>query len=105
MRFPGGSDGKESACSAEDLGLTAGLGRFLGNGNPLQYSCPENSTDTSPWGHKESDTTKQLTHVQPITCMDHIWLLCSRHNGHLGCSHLWAVVCKWAANVHEQVAV
>ena len=36
--FPGGSDGKESACSARDLGLIPGLGRFPGegNGNPLQ---------------------------------------------------------------------
>ena len=36
--FPGGSDGKESACNAEDLGLIPGLGRSLGEGNgyPLQ---------------------------------------------------------------------
>ena len=39
--FPGGSDGKESACNVGDLGLTPGSGRFPGegNGNPLQYSC------------------------------------------------------------------
>ena len=38
MSFPGGSDGNESACSAEDLGLTPGLGRSPGEGhsNPLQ---------------------------------------------------------------------
>ena len=38
LGFPGGSDGKESACSAGDLGLTPGVGRSLGggNGNPLQ---------------------------------------------------------------------
>ena len=37
---PGGSDGKESACSAGDLGSIPGLGRTLGEGNgyPLQYS-------------------------------------------------------------------
>ena len=42
--FPGGSDGKESACNATDLGSIPGLGRFPGegNGNPLQYSCQEN---------------------------------------------------------------
>ena len=41
--FPGGSGGKESACSAGDLGSIPGLGRFPGggNGNPLQYSCLE----------------------------------------------------------------
>ena len=63
--FPGGSGGKESACSAGDLGLIPGLGRSPGdgNGNPLQYSCLENFLDGGAWqatvhgGHKESDTT------------------------------------------------
>ena len=42
--FPGGSDSKESACNAGDLGSIPGLGRSPGegNGNPLQYSCLEN---------------------------------------------------------------
>ena len=42
--LPGGSDGKESACNAGDLGLIPGLGRSPGggHGNPLQYSCLEN---------------------------------------------------------------
>jgi len=45
--FPGGSDGKESSCNAGDLGLIPGLGRSTGegHGNPLQYSCLENSVD------------------------------------------------------------
>ena len=45
--FPGGSDGKESACNAGDLGSLSGLGRSPGggNGNPLQYSRLENSVD------------------------------------------------------------
>ena len=43
----GGSDGKASACNAVDLGSIPGSGRSLGegNGNPLQYSCLENSMD------------------------------------------------------------
>ena len=47
MRFPGGSDGKESACNAGHLGLIPGLGRSTGEGigNPLRYSCPESSMD------------------------------------------------------------
>ena len=47
MGFPGASDGKKSACSAGDPGLIPGSGRSLGecNGNPLQYSCLENSKD------------------------------------------------------------
>ena len=49
--FPGASDGKESACNAEDPGLIPGSGRSLGegNGNPLQYSCLENSMDRGAW--------------------------------------------------------
>ena len=45
--FPGGSDGKVSACSAGDPGLIPGLGRSPGEGNdnPLQYSCLGNSMD------------------------------------------------------------
>ena len=43
MGFPGGSDGKKSACNAGDLGSIRGLGIFPGggHGNPLQYSCLE----------------------------------------------------------------
>ena len=63
--FPYGSDGKESACNARDLGLIPGLGRSPGgeHGNPLQFSCLENTLGQRslvgyrPWGHKESDTT------------------------------------------------
>jgi len=42
--FPGGSDGKESACNAGDPCAVPRSGRSPGegNGNPLQYSCLEN---------------------------------------------------------------
>ena len=41
LGFPGGLEGKESACDVGDLSSIPGLGRFPGeeNGNPLQYSC------------------------------------------------------------------
>ena len=66
MGFPGGSDGKESACNAGDPGSIPGLGRSPGegNGNPLlQYSRLENLMDRSlvvysPWNRKELDTTE-----------------------------------------------
>ena len=50
MGFPDGSDSKESACNAEDLGSIPGLERSPGeaHGNPLQSSYLEN-----PYGHKE----------------------------------------------------
>ena len=49
--FPGGSDGKESACNARDPDLIPGLGRSSreGNGYPLSYSRLENSMDRGTW--------------------------------------------------------
>ena len=51
MGFPGGSDGKESACNAGCLGSIPGSGRSPGEGNGkrLQDSCLENSTDRGAW--------------------------------------------------------
>ena len=42
---------KESACNVGDPGSISGLGRIPGegNGNPLQYSCLENSRDIGAW--------------------------------------------------------
>ena len=42
---------KESTCNAGDVGSIPGLGRSPGerNGNPLQYSCLENSMDRGAW--------------------------------------------------------
>ena len=92
-----GSDGKESACNARDPGLIPGSQRCpgKGHGNSLQYCCLGNSMDRgaskatvlgvtksltrlagySPWGHKESDTTEQLTYkllqnYSPVTLQD-----------------------------------
>ena len=47
----GGSDSKESACNAGDLGSIPESGRCPGegNGNPLQYSCLENPMDRGAW--------------------------------------------------------
>ena len=49
--FPGGPDGKETVCKAGDLGSIPESGRSSGarNGNPLQYSCLENSMGRGAW--------------------------------------------------------
>ena len=67
--FPGGSDGKESACNAGDPGSIPGSGRSPGeeNGNPTPVFFPGKSHGQrslegySPWGCKESDMTEQTT--------------------------------------------
>ena len=63
MGFPGGSDGKESACNAGDLGLIPTLGRSPGGGkgNPLQYSCLEKSMDKGAWQAAVHEVEKSRT--------------------------------------------
>ena len=68
--FPGGSDGKESACNVEDPGVIPGSGRSPGEGTwqPTPVFWPGEShgwrslAGYSPWDYKESDTTEGLTH-------------------------------------------
>ena len=65
MGFPGGSDGKEFACNAGNLGLIPGLGRSPGggHGNPLQYSCLENPMDREAWRATVHGVAKNQTHL------------------------------------------
>ena len=60
-----GSHGEESACSAGNLGPIPGSGRFPGegNGNPLQYSCLENSMDRGAWQATVRGVRKSETHL------------------------------------------
>ena len=62
MGFPSGSDGKESACNAGDTG-DAGSISGKGNGNPLQYSCLENSTDRGAWWATVCGVAKSWTRM------------------------------------------
>ena len=73
IEMGGGSDGKESACNAKDLGLIPGLERSPGEGNsyPLQYSCLENSMDGGAWqaaahGVAKSQTWLTFTSLKPL---------------------------------------
>jgi len=58
-----GSDGKESVCDAGNPGLIPGSGRSSGkgNGNPLQYSCLENSMDREAWQATVLEVAKNQT--------------------------------------------
>ena len=64
MGFPGGSDGKESSSSAGDLGSIPESGRppGEGNGNPLQYSCLENSMNRGAWWAIQSTGLHRVGH-------------------------------------------
>ena len=82
LGFPGGSNGKESAGNAGDLGLipVVGISPQEWHGKPLQYSCLENShgqkslAGYTPWVHKESDTTERLSMLLLLSHFSHVRL-------------------------------
>ena len=73
--FPDGLDSKESACSAGDSGSLPGWGRpyWRREWQPTPVFLPgklhgqRSLAGYCPWGHKELDTTEQLTHTHTHT--------------------------------------
>ena len=67
--FPGGSEGRASACNAGDLGAIPGSGRSPGegNGNPLQYSCLKNPMDGGAWWTTVHGIAKGRTRLSEFT--------------------------------------
>ena len=65
MGFPGGSDGKESACNTGDLGSIPGSVRSPGggHGNQLQYSYLENPMDRGVWQATVHGAAKSQTRL------------------------------------------
>ena len=65
LGFPGGSEGKASACNAGDKDSIPGSGRSPGggNGNPLQYPCLENSMDRGAWRAAVHEVAKSRTRL------------------------------------------
>ena len=76
-RFPGGSDGKESAYDVGDPVSIPGLGRCPGegNGNPLQYSCLENPMDGGVWWAAVHGVAKSWTWLSDFTFPFHFHAL------------------------------
>ena len=99
----GSSDSKEFACSSGDPGSSPGSGRSSGegNGNPLQYSCLENSMNRGAWQATVHGVTKSRTQlsyfnffsflaprvwVGPCDWLGH-WLVTGRNRSDV--CHLW----------------
>ena len=61
----GGSDSKESACNAGDLGSIPGSGRSPGegHGNPLQCFCLENPIGRGAWQATDHGVAKSQTRL------------------------------------------
>ena len=93
MGFHGGSDGKASACNAGDPGSIPGSGGSPGegNGNPLQYSCPENPTDGEAWWAIVHGVAKSRTRLSDFTSLQTIKIVelkkyLSYHTLRISCS-------------------
>ena len=100
LGFPGGSDGKVSACNEGDPGSIPGLGRSPGegNGNPLQYSCLKRSlVGYSPWGRKEG-VTKSWTRLSNFTFTFQWLRLCLPMQG------VWVRSLGWEDPLEEGLA-
>ena len=77
MRFPGGTVVKNLPANAgdtRDVGSIPGLGRSPGegNGNPLQYSCLENSMDRGAWQTTVHGVTKNQTQLSDFHLQFHV---------------------------------
>ena len=77
LRLPWWLSGKESACHAGTTGEAAsipGMGRSLGggNGNKLQYSCLENSTDRIAWSATVHRVIKSQTQLKRKNTQAHV---------------------------------
>ena len=98
--FPGGSDGKESACSMGDPGSIHGSGRSPGegNGNPLQYCCLENAMDRGGWWatvHRVKKSQTQLSN-------NAYTLLSYQTSSHMLCLPHWGVISQSAGALSGQ---
>ena len=107
--FPSGSEGKASACNAGDLGSIPGSGISpgRGNGNPLQYSCLENSMDREAWQALVHWVAKSRTRLSdftfPLSSALNFWKLCLLSQS-LSCTFPQASECiLWLENDEFQV--
>ena len=115
--FPGGAVVKNQPASAgntKSCGFNPGSGIFpgVGNGNPFQYSCLENSMDraacwTTVLGSKESDMSEWLiTHA--YTCIyihTHILYIYVHMSTYKNIANLYPFICGWLFRLFPTLAV
>ena len=97
--FPHSSVGKESACSAGDLGSISGSGRSPGegNGNPLQHSCLENPMDRGAW----QATVHGVTRVRHdlVTKPPQGYIVPNRNIASIYNNSKWSIICKHSVSL------
>ena len=89
LGFPGGSDGKESACNAGDLGSIPGVGKipWRRKWQPTPVLLPGESrgwrslVGYSPLVCKESDMTEQLSTLEVISHFTYKWQYWAKNMG------------------------
>ena len=107
--FPGGSNGKESACNAGDASSTPELGRSPGGGNspvflPRECHGQRNLAGYSPWHHKDSDMTEWLTLSLQFSRFRDFALVADRFSDRSGSRYGGCVVCWWKEKLERQEA-
>ena len=87
----GDSGDKEYACQWRDMGSIPGSGRCpgVGNGNPLQYSCLENSRDREAWWVPVHGAAKSQTWLKQL----------SMHACADICNLLWNTTKNWDRSI------
>ena len=91
LGFPGGSDGKESACNAGDPGLILGLGRSLGKGMATHTSI---HAWRIPRGDRGAWQATQSTGLQRV---EHDWTT------NTFTFHFYIFSCRWSSLASFQV--
>ena len=113
MGFPGGSEGKASACRAGHPGSIPGPGRSPGegNGNPLQYSCLENPKNEEAWQATVHGVVKDRTRLSsftfacrpmyPVSCSFDFYFHIPKHTDKVHFPS--CLICQYLSLIHEEL--
>ena len=102
LRLPRWLSGKESDCEAGATGSIPGLGRFSGegNGNPFQFSCPENSMHRGAWQTTVPGVAKELAMTEQL---NNLSLLIIYFSSVTPFSSPLVAVCLFSVKINKQM--